>query len=66
MSGLKQLKTGADKLASVWNDSRRAAIRASFSSVREPWVSATLDAVERALDGYGQKWVAMHYDTAKV
>jgi hypothetical protein len=49
----------------VWNGSRRAALRAAFSSVRQPWVAATGEAVERALDRYGREWVAMHDDACE-
>jgi serine/threonine protein kinase/tetratricopeptide (TPR) repeat protein len=50
------------KLAGVWDDPRRSAVRAAFRRSGQPYVETVLGTVERVFDGYARDWVAMHVE----
>jgi tetratricopeptide (TPR) repeat protein len=57
----RQLCRGGNAaLAAVWNPERAAQAKASFLATGLPFAAYAFDQVERALDGYGHAWVAMH------
>jgi serine/threonine protein kinase/tetratricopeptide (TPR) repeat protein len=56
---------GAAKLAGVWDEPRRAAVRAAFHRSGRPYADAALTAVERTFDAYAQAWTAMHADSCE-
>ena len=60
-SGAQDLCTGAEqRLAGIWDDETRSAIRKGFASVGLPFASATLTRVEGLVDGYLGRWVSLH------
>jgi serine/threonine protein kinase/Tfp pilus assembly protein PilF len=57
---------GAERrLAGVWDDSRRAGVRAAFRATGRPYAEAALATVERVFDGYARAWTAMHTDACE-
>ena len=55
----------AGKLAGIWDDGRRAAIRSSFAATGKPYADTVLRTVERAFDDYAQRWAAMTTDACE-
>jgi tetratricopeptide (TPR) repeat protein/tRNA A-37 threonylcarbamoyl transferase component Bud32 len=53
------------KLAGVWDEGRKAAVRASFLGTRQPYAAVALDRVETLLDGYAGDWTAMHREACE-
>jgi serine/threonine protein kinase/tetratricopeptide (TPR) repeat protein len=53
---------GAAKLAGIWDDPRRAALRKTFLGSGKSYAATVLGTVEHAFDTYAQRWVAMHND----
>jgi tetratricopeptide (TPR) repeat protein/predicted Ser/Thr protein kinase len=53
------------KLQGVWDDGRRAAVRAAFLHSGKPYAQTVLRTVERALDEYTHSWSAMHVDACE-
>lgn len=49
---------GPDRVAAVWNDSRRAAIRTSFETVGGAYAGQAVERVELLLDEYRDQWSA--------
>ncbi len=57
---------GAERqLAGVWDDARRAQVRAAFDKTGKPYAQDAFAAVARALDAYSGSWVAMHTDACE-
>ncbi|MDI1434625.1 tetratricopeptide repeat protein [Polyangium sorediatum] len=54
-----------EKLAGVWDDARRAAVRDAFGASKEPFAPVALGQVERALDAQAAAWVAGHVDACE-
>ncbi|MBI5478308.1 MAG: tetratricopeptide repeat protein [Deltaproteobacteria bacterium] len=50
------------KLAGVWDDSRRDAVRRTFVATNKPYAEAAWRGVVAALDAYTRTWVGMHED----
>ncbi|MGN6104492.1 MAG: protein kinase domain-containing protein [Kofleriaceae bacterium] len=58
--------TGArDELAAIWNPTRRTAVHNAILRTGVPYAADTWDRVERTLDGYADRWAAMHLDTCR-
>lgn len=55
-------RTSKDKLAGIWDDGRKRAISEAFSNNDKPYAKDAFTGVERALDEYTDKWVAMRTD----
>jgi tetratricopeptide (TPR) repeat protein len=53
------------KLAGVWDDSRRDALRRAFVATNKPFAEAAWRGVVAALDAHTQTWVGMHEDACK-
>jgi serine/threonine protein kinase/tetratricopeptide (TPR) repeat protein len=53
------------KLAGVWDDARRASVRAAFQRSGLPYAEAALHSVERLFDDYAQAWTAMHVEACQ-
>src|SRR5690242_1927114 len=53
------------KLAGVWEPAIGERIRAMFVAVKGPLGGTTADRVIQALDGYTQRWVAMHTEACE-
>jgi tetratricopeptide (TPR) repeat protein/predicted Ser/Thr protein kinase len=57
---------GAERnLAGIWDDTRRAEVRAAFRKSGLPYAEGALNGVERAFDAYVRAWVAMHGDACE-
>jgi eukaryotic-like serine/threonine-protein kinase len=50
------------KLAGVWDDARREAVRRAFVATNKPFAEASWRGVVAALDAYTRSWVGMHED----
>ena len=64
----KQLQVcqGAEReLAGVWDDARRAQVRAAFRGSGLPYADAALATVEHTLDDYARSWLNMHVDACE-
>ena len=48
------------KLADVWDDARRRAVRAALLATGESHAAATHDRARKALDGYARSWLDTH------
>jgi tetratricopeptide (TPR) repeat protein len=60
------LCAGAEsRLVGVWDDARRAAVRASFLQSGQPYAQAVLSTVEHAFDAYARAWVTLHIDACE-
>ena len=55
----------AKELDGVWDDARRAEVRAAFKASGLPYAGAALATVEHAFDDYRRAWVAMHVDACE-
>jgi serine/threonine protein kinase/tetratricopeptide (TPR) repeat protein len=53
------------RLAGVWDATRRAQVRAAFGRSRQPFATAALATVERAFDDYARAWRDMRIDTCE-
>jgi serine/threonine protein kinase/Tfp pilus assembly protein PilF len=53
------------KLAGVWDEPQRAAIRQAFRATGRPYADAVLATVEHTLDAYAHAWVTMHVDACE-
>jgi tetratricopeptide (TPR) repeat protein/predicted Ser/Thr protein kinase len=57
---------GADKrLAGVWDDGRRAAIRTTFAKIGKAFAVDSAARVERLLDSYSRDWVTMNAEACE-
>ncbi len=54
-----------DKLAVVWNDARRAAVRDGLGAVDREFVPATVELVASTLDEYAASWTQMHTEACE-
>ena len=54
-----------DRLAGVWDNAQRTAVRTAFRASGKPFAEAALSTVERVFDGYAHAWVAMHVDACE-
>ncbi len=54
---------GETRLAAVWNDGRRSALRARLVQPGSPQTEVRWGLVDRALSRYARGWLAMHADT---
>jgi tetratricopeptide (TPR) repeat protein/predicted Ser/Thr protein kinase len=58
--------TGAeDKLAGVWDDTRKHQVREALLATGRPYAEDTWTRVEKRLDTYTQGWVQMHTDACE-
>ncbi|MFO7566044.1 MAG: serine/threonine-protein kinase [Enhygromyxa sp.] len=55
-----QCTHAAERVASVWNDDRRASVREAFARIDEPWALTEAGEVEAGLDRWAASWAAMH------
>lgn len=53
------------KLAGVWDDSVKRGVQKAFLASGDPDAAGSWRAVERALDAYGQSWVASHTEVCE-
>lgn len=53
------------KLAGVWDEGRKAAVRASFLGTRQPYAAVALNRVDSLLDTYAGGWTAMHREACE-
>src|SRR5262249_11191893 len=53
------------KLAGVWDEPHRRAVRAAFGNSSRSYAPATLRMVEQTLDDYTRAWSAMHRDACE-
>ena len=53
------------RLAGVWDDARRAAVRAAFEATAKPYAADAFHGASQALDTYSSAWVAMHNDACE-
>jgi serine/threonine protein kinase len=61
-----ELCSGAErKLAGVWDEDTRKAVRASFRATRVNYADDALSFVERELDAYTARWVRAHRDACE-
>lgn len=56
---------GAARLEGVWDAPRRAAVAAAFRKSGRGHAEASLNVVERALDGYAAEWASMRTDACR-
>jgi tetratricopeptide (TPR) repeat protein len=56
---------GEEKLAGVWDAQRQEAIRSAFAATGKPYATDVWNGVQRTLDAYAQRWVAMHRDACE-
>src|SRR5262245_14747548 len=60
------LCSGADlKLGGIWDPPRKASVKTAFLSTGLPYADHTWTSVERTLDDYGRRWVAMHTEVCE-
>jgi len=58
--------TGAEeKLADIWDDTRKQEVRGALLATGRPYAEDTWTRVEKRLDSYTQDWVAMHTDACE-
>jgi eukaryotic-like serine/threonine-protein kinase len=61
-----RLCQGAEQnLTGVWDQARKQAVRDAFLATRVSFASDAWQGVERAIDAYTSKWVAMHTDACE-
>jgi tetratricopeptide (TPR) repeat protein/tRNA A-37 threonylcarbamoyl transferase component Bud32 len=53
------------RLAGVWDDARRAEVRAAFTATGRDHAAETFARVDGALTAYARDWVAMHRDACE-
>jgi predicted Ser/Thr protein kinase len=56
---------GPGLLAGIWDDGRRASVRAALASAATPYAEATADGALRALDGYAAGWLAQYAEACQ-
>jgi tetratricopeptide (TPR) repeat protein len=56
---------GGAKVAGVWNDERRGAIRAAFQATRKAYAGDAVRGVFASFDDYASKWAAMRKDACE-
>jgi eukaryotic-like serine/threonine-protein kinase len=57
---------GAERrLVGVWDEPRRAAVRASFRASGKPYAESVLHMVEDAFDDYARSWVSAHVNACE-
>jgi len=56
---------GDARLAGVWDDARRAQVRAAFSRTQVPYAADATRSVERIVDAYTQEWSRGHRDACE-
>jgi hypothetical protein len=54
-----------ERLAGVWDAPRRAALVRAFAATGVSYAADTVARVDKALDAYGDAWVAMHDETCR-
>ncbi len=52
-------------LAGVWDGSRKRAVRSAFLATGRSYAAETAQRIERALDGYAQRWVQARTDSCR-
>lgn len=61
-----QLCSGSmDRLAGVWDPSRREAVHAAFAATGLPFAEDSFSRAALVLDGYTRQWVAVHQDSCE-
>jgi tetratricopeptide (TPR) repeat protein/predicted Ser/Thr protein kinase len=58
-------RSAEGKLAGVWDETRRSAVRAAFLGSHTPYAESVLRTVEHAFDQYSRAWVAMQIDACE-
>src|SRR5207253_7114362 len=53
------------KLAGVWDDGQKNAVRGAFRSTRVPYAETTWSGVVSSLDRYTQGWTAAHTEACE-
>ncbi|MES1240767.1 MAG: serine/threonine-protein kinase [Acidobacteriota bacterium] len=53
------------KLAGIWDEGRKQAVRASFLGTRLPYAAGAAERVESLLDGYTGDWTTMHREACE-
>jgi tetratricopeptide (TPR) repeat protein len=56
---------GEEKLAGIWDAQRQQAIRSAFAATGKPYATDVWKGVQRTLDAYTQRWVAMHREACE-
>jgi tetratricopeptide (TPR) repeat protein len=56
---------GASKLAGVWDDATKAAVRSSFVATGKPYAEDTYARVAQVLDARATAWVGMYVDSCE-
>jgi tetratricopeptide (TPR) repeat protein len=64
-AGARICRGGAERLAGVWDPSRREEARGAFLATGRPFAAEAWNAAERFLDAYAQGWVAMHREACE-
>jgi tetratricopeptide (TPR) repeat protein/predicted Ser/Thr protein kinase len=61
-----ELCRGGDaRMAELWNDGTRGAIRTAFARTNLPYAPAAADGFIRAVDDYARGWMTMHRDACE-
>jgi tetratricopeptide (TPR) repeat protein/predicted Ser/Thr protein kinase len=61
-----RLCSGAgQKLAGIWDEGRKEAVRASFLATRQPYAATALSQIETLFDSYTGGWTAMHREACE-
>ena len=63
--GTRVCSGGTQRLAGVWDDTQRTALRAAFARSGKPYAAKVADATMRGLDDYANAFVAMYGDTCE-
>ena len=53
------------QLAGIWDTPRKSAVRSAFAATGVPFQADAWRSVERALDGYADRWAAMHTEACQ-
>jgi tetratricopeptide (TPR) repeat protein len=64
-AGSDACTSASDHLVGVWDDGRKAEVRAAFTGVDKPFAEATWTGVERVLDRYAGEWIDGHTDACR-
>jgi len=58
--------SGAEaRLAGVWDDARKQAVRAAFAATKLPYAAAAWDGASARIEEYARGWVAMHTEACR-
>ncbi|HEX4457265.1 MAG TPA: protein kinase, partial [Polyangia bacterium] len=56
---------GPARVAGVWGAAAKSRLRAAFMATNKPFAADVWHSVESTLDGYGDRWSAMHKDSCE-